>query len=165
MVFRDKWVRWIWWCIYIANFSILVNGLPAGFFPSSRGLRQGDPLSPYLFVMGMEVLSILVRRATNGGYISGCVIKGRGEVDLNISHLLFVDDTIVFCEALKDQILFLSWVFLWFEAAFELSINWDRSELTSVGMVSNMDELAAELRFRVGSLPTAYLGLHLRGCS
>ena len=57
-----------------------------------------------MFVMGMEVLSILIRRAMYGGYISGCVIKGRGEADLNISHLLFVDDTIVFSEASKDQI-------------------------------------------------------------
>ena len=59
--------------------------------------------------MGMEVLSILIQRATDGargGYISGCMIKGRGEADLNISHFLFADDTIVFCEASKDQIYF-----------------------------------------------------------
>ena len=57
--------------------------------------------------------------------------------------------------------LFLSRVFLWFEVAFELSIHWDRSELIPVGMVSNMDEMAAELRCRVGSLPTTYLGFPL----
>ena len=102
MGFGDKWVRCIWWCISTTNFSVLVNGVSEGFFPSSRGLRQGDPLFPYLFVMGMEVLSILIQRVTNGGYISGCVIKGRGEADLNISYLLFADDMIVFYEASKD---------------------------------------------------------------
>ncbi|RVX22281.1 hypothetical protein CK203_001560 [Vitis vinifera] len=50
----------------LPKFSILVNGVPAGFFPSTRGLRQGDPLSPYLFVMGMEILDVLIRRAVEG---------------------------------------------------------------------------------------------------
>ena len=60
---------------------------------------QGDPLSPYLFVMGMEVLDVLIRRVVEGGYLSGCIIRGGSRPSLNISHLFFADDTIVFCEA------------------------------------------------------------------
>ena len=108
MGFGHKWTRWIWWCISTARFSVMVNRVPAGFFPSARGLRQGDPLSPYLFVLGMEVLSILLQRAMAGGYIIGCHLRGRGDDELSISHLLFTDDTIVFCEASKDQLLCLS---------------------------------------------------------
>ncbi|RVW25010.1 hypothetical protein CK203_114200 [Vitis vinifera] len=75
-----------------------------------RGL-QGDPLSPYLFVMGMEVLDVLVRRV-EGGYLSGCTIRGGSRPTLNISHLFFADDTIVFCEASKEQLTHLSWILL-----------------------------------------------------
>ena len=112
MRFGAKWRS----CISTAKFSVLVNGVPAGFFSSSKGLRQGDPLSPYLFVMGIEVLSALIRRAVEEGFISGCNIRrGSGPV-ANISHLLFADDTIVFYEAKKEDMTYLSWILCWFEA-------------------------------------------------
>ncbi|RVW40846.1 putative ribonuclease H protein [Vitis vinifera] len=79
MGFGAKWREWMWSCISTAKFSVLVNGEPAGFFSSSKGLRQGDPISPYLFFMGMEVLSAFIRRAVEGRFISGCNIQ-RGTV-------------------------------------------------------------------------------------
>ncbi|RVX04547.1 putative ribonuclease H protein [Vitis vinifera] len=80
MGFGSKWRGWMWSCISTAKFSVLVNGVPAGFFSSSKGLRQGDPLSPYLFIMGMEVLSVLIRRAVEGGFISRCNIREVEEI-------------------------------------------------------------------------------------
>ena len=138
-----------------------MNGVPAGFFPSSKGLRQGDPPSPYLFVMGMEVLSTLIRRAVEGGFLSGCRIRGGGRQPVHISHLLFADDTIVFCEARKEHLTHLSWILFWFEAASGLRINLDKSEIIPVGEVEEMEEMAAELGCRVGSMPLVYLGLPL----
>ena len=61
-----------------ARFSVLINGTSSGFFQSSRGLRQGDPISPYLFVVVMEALSCLVKRAVNGGFLSPCEVRGKG---------------------------------------------------------------------------------------
>ena len=161
MGFGPKWVRWIRWCISIAKFSVLINGVSAGFFPSSRGLRQGDPLPPNLFIMGMEVLSIMLRRAAVGGFISGCnFINGNGNI-LSISHLLFADNTIIFYEAKEDQLLYLSWILFWFEASSGLKINLDKSALISMGNVVNLNALAAELGYRAGHLPSTYLGLPL----
>ena len=61
MGFGDKWIKWIKWCVPTTRFSILVNGTPSGFFQSSRGLRQGDPISPYLFMVVMKALSYLIK--------------------------------------------------------------------------------------------------------
>ena len=66
MGFGEKWADWISWCISTMSFLVLVNGSPSGFFVSNRGLRQGDPLSPYFFVIGMETLSSLINRAKRG---------------------------------------------------------------------------------------------------
>ena len=158
MGFGPKWTSWIWQCITIARFSVLINGVSTGFFPNSKGLRQGDPLFPYLFILGMEVLSILLRRAMTSGFISGCNIKGREGAALSISHLLYADDTIIFYEAKEEQLIYLSWVLLWFEASLGLKMNRNKSELIPVGAVENMD---AEPGCLTRHLPTTYLGIPL----
>ena len=78
MGFREKWLRWMQWCIFTTSFSVLVNETSLGFFQSFKGLRRGDPLSPYLFVIAMEALSCLPRRVVNGGFLSTCKVRGRG---------------------------------------------------------------------------------------
>ncbi|GMP60451.1 hypothetical protein CsSME_00023315 [Camellia sinensis var. sinensis] len=83
--------------------SILVNGSPAGFFPTSRGLRQGDPLSPLLFILVMEALGRLLSQAVQGGLLQGFAV-GVDTVPLTISHLFYANDALIFCGANVAQI-------------------------------------------------------------
>ena len=78
-------------CITSATFAVLINGIPSGFFPASRGIRQGCPLSPLLFILVIEGLSLLIADARNNGLIRGIQISPT----LALTHLLFVDDVIV----------------------------------------------------------------------
>ena len=85
-------VNWIMGCLSSANFALLVNGTSSSFFPASRGIRQGCPLSPLLFIVVIEGLSLLIEDARNNRRIKGISISPQ----LSLTHLLFVDDVILF---------------------------------------------------------------------
>ena len=100
-----------------------MNGSSEDFFNNTRGLKQGDPLSPYLFVIRMEVFSILVDKATSRGFLLGFNLVNRGEEEMQLTHLLFADDTLEFCSDSKDQLAYLNWILLWFEVISSMKIN------------------------------------------
>jgi hypothetical protein len=133
--FSEKWRRWISFCISSVRFSILVNGSLCGFFQSSRGIRQGDPLSPMLFIIIMEAFSRMIGKAIGAGLISGFDVSRMDHDPLLILHLLFVDDTLIFCGADPDHILHLRPILIWFEATLGLNVNLGKSELVQVGEV------------------------------
>ena len=142
-------------------FSVLVNGSLLGFFQSFTGLRQGDPLSPYLFILALETLSRLLSRAKEGDFINGFLVRGKNVVGVEISHLLFVDNTLILCDASQENLEYLNWIFMWFEAYSGLKIKLEKSKLILVGDVPDMEELAEVLSYKVSSLPTTYLGFPL----
>jgi hypothetical protein len=71
LVFDSVWINWIRICVSSTSFSILINGSPFGFFTPSRGLRQGDPLSPFLFILGTEALSRMFHQQESLGILKG----------------------------------------------------------------------------------------------
>ena len=137
--FSTKWRQWILFCLSTVRFSILINGSPCGFFGSSRGLRQGDPLSPLLFVLVMEALGRMLNKVVLEGRMSGFGVGNLEGRSMTVSHLLFADDMLIFCKADLDQILILRMILIWFEAVSGLKINLGKSELFPVGVVNNID--------------------------
>lgn len=100
-------------CIGHASFSMLFNGSSKGYFNSSRGLRQGDPLSPLLIILAMEYLSTMTSMLVEEGTLDGFKVS-RMENGLMISHLQFVGVTIFFLGATMDNALALNFFLIWF---------------------------------------------------
>ena len=114
MGFGEKWANWICYCISTIKFSILFNGSPTGFFSSQRRLRQGDPLSPFLFIIAMESLNDMMKTAQSNSWITGFRVDSRAGNNLEIAHLQYANDTLVFCRANRGQIKFLRVIFILF---------------------------------------------------
>jgi hypothetical protein len=87
-------------CVSSVSFSILINGKPSNPFTPQRGLRQGDPLSPYLFILCANVLYGLITRAEQEEKLHGIKIAHSAPA---ISHLFFADDSLFFCRASKEE--------------------------------------------------------------
>ena len=100
MGFNDRWVALVMECVTTVSYSLLVNGEPQGNIKPSRGIRQGKPLSPYLFLLCSEGLHRLIQRAANLGEIKGVSICRNGP---KLTHLLFADDSLLFCRATKED--------------------------------------------------------------
>jgi hypothetical protein len=98
--FEERWIQIIMMCVCTTFYAVLLNGEPTGYIKPTRGIRQGDPLSPYLFLLCAEGLSALLRDAEANNKIHGVAICRGGP---KISHLLFVDDSLLFCHAKIDK--------------------------------------------------------------
>uniref|UniRef100_A0A2N9HC79 Reverse transcriptase domain-containing protein n=1 Tax=Fagus sylvatica TaxID=28930 RepID=A0A2N9HC79_FAGSY len=138
-----------------------VEKAPEGFFGSCRGLRQGDSLSPLLFVIVMEALSRMMTKAVEGGLLSSIQLGARDHNMVHVSHLLFADDTLIFSDANPAHIFNLWLLFTWFEAISGLRINFNKFEMAPVGVVAELENLAAILGCKTVQLPITYFGLPL----
>ncbi|WMV33011.1 hypothetical protein MTR67_026396 [Solanum verrucosum] len=105
MGFGERWIRWMKFSITTVKYSILVNRSPVGFFPPQRGIRQGDPISPFLFILAMEGLSKMIQQASSLHWIEPFKIGRDPTSQANVSHLLYADDTLIFCGAERSQVM------------------------------------------------------------
>lgn len=99
MGFYNQWIELIMGCIESVEFQVLLNGTPKRVFTPNRGLRQGDPLSPYLFLICAEGLSGLLNQADNNRKLTGLRIN---KYCPSITHLFYADDGLLFFKASKQ---------------------------------------------------------------
>ena len=103
--FPDIFIKWVMECVTTTSLSVLVNGGKSNFFHPSRGLRQGDPLSPYLFILCQEILSRLIDREQAAGTVSGVKMNTGGPAFTNV---MFADDIMLFSKAFNRDVFALN---------------------------------------------------------
>lgn len=157
MHYPEQFILWISKCVSTASFSVSVNGEMEGFFNSSRGLRQGCSLSPYLYVIVSNVLS---------GFLAKAVVEKRIGAHpkckaLNLSHLSFADDILVFTDGTPHSLRGILGVFESFARMSGLNINVMKSLFAAGRGRSLLEQEAENSGLVVCSLPIRYLGLPL----
>lgn len=125
--FHSNWIEWMIECIRSVSYAFLINGLPKGTVIPTRRLRQGDPLSPYLFIFCMEILSGLCSQAQDKCLLPGVKVA-RGSPA--ISHLLFADDTMFFTKSNSKFCKALEMILKKYEVVSGQVINLNKSAVT-----------------------------------
>ncbi|GJY76394.1 putative RNA-directed DNA polymerase [Tanacetum coccineum] len=155
--FGSKWCKWVENCLNSSSMSILVNGSSTEEFTLERGVRQGDPLSLFLFILAAEGLNGLVSEAVANGILKGLVI---GSDRVVVSHLQYADDTIFFGEWSRENAKALMCILICFEEVSGLKVNFNKSKLYAIGVCScDREEMARWMRCSTGEFPFTYLGL------
>jgi len=164
MNFPTLWRKWIMECIGTATTSVLVNWRPTEEFPIRRGLRQGDPLLPFLFLLAAEGFDVLLKAA-----VSNNMFRPYGvgtQVEVKLSHLQFAVDNIIIGEKCWLNVRTIRAVLLLLEEVSGLKVNFFKSSLIGVNIPPTwLSEATFVLHCRTGLLPFLYLGLPIGGDS
>ena len=157
MDFPPLWCEWIRGILVSARSSVLVNGSPTFEFGCQKGIRQGDPLSPFLFLILMEAFSGLMKKACDIGAFDGLRLPNDGPV---LSHLLYADDAMLMGEWSIVNFENMKRVLKIFYLCSGLKINLHKSVLFGVGV--DNEEIKSEadsLGCKPGAIPFVYLGI------
>jgi hypothetical protein len=158
--FGDKWFNWIQSCLRSSRGSIIINGSPTEEFQFFKGLKQGDPLSPFLFLLIMESLHLLFQRVVDAGLFKGFKLSS----SLTISHMFYLDDAIFIGQWCDGNINTLVSMLECFYSASGLRINMSKSKLMGVLVESDKVKCAAtKLGCLILKNPFSYLGTIVGG--
>ncbi|GAU36827.1 hypothetical protein TSUD_320640 [Trifolium subterraneum] len=155
--FNTKWRAWMKACICSGSMSVLVNGSPTEEISIKRGLKQGDPLAPLLFLLVAEGLGALMIEAVEKGHFKPFLV-GRGR--LPVSILQYADDTLFIGEATVENLWTLKAILRGFELVSGLKVNFWKSCLVGVNVTHDFLQMASTfLNCRIGRISFIYLGL------
>ena len=151
-------ISWIKACICNTSFMIDYNGTVNGYFKGKRGLRQGDPLSPYLFVIAMNSLSHMLNKAASQNrlkYHSNCK-------STKLTHLSFADDLLIFIDGSIKSVQLVLQILKEFELRSGLAVSMQKTSFFTSGLsVVEVETIQASMGMTLGSLPVRYLGVPL----
>ena len=156
--FDHNWIKWVMVLVTTDDCSILLNGAPSKTFKPSRGLRQGDPLSPFLFILTMEGLGKAIRAAKEEGRIQGFRLTHGGDT---MTHQQFVDDTMLQGTPTVKEAKAFKQILSEFARAAGTELSLNKSKIFCNIDISIQRNLSRILGFQRESLPMKYLGVPL----
>lgn len=137
MGINEKWLQWIYLCMSRVSYKFVVAGNEVGPILPGRGLRQGDPISPYQFLICVEGLSALIHKKQVTGAIQGCKIANGAPI---INHLFFVDDCYLFLRATTKEAESIKEYLMLYERASGQQVNFQKSAISFSRNTSRTDE-------------------------
>ncbi|GKB87231.1 RNA-directed DNA polymerase, eukaryota [Tanacetum coccineum] len=158
--FGDKWCNWIQNCLRSSRGSIIINGSATEEFQFYKGLKQGDPLSPFLFILVMESLHLSFQRVVNAGMFKGIMLSS----SLNLSHMFYADDAVFVGQWCDGNVDTLVHVLECFFRASGLRINMCKSKIMGVCVEEDkVKRAASKLGCLILKPPFSYLGSKVGG--
>lgn len=159
MNLNGRQVKWIIECATSVQYTLLINGNITQSFTPRKGLRQEDPLSSYLFLMCVNILSLALMKAKNQKRIKGVKIGRNG---ISFTHLFFANDALLFFQKDNQSLTYIQDILNWYCSLSRQSINLSKSDLyCSPYMVEEEKEtLAQNLGVSLVQTPSKYLGIN-----